>query len=193
MATDYCEICRLEDQQSENAGPNRVRVVCKRCGTYEWEPPAAATRSITGAGRVKLAAFVREENAVGIAPFLALPIIQQVEQRPLPRLRDRALRALAAMVEEVGYDPHSTFSFSETLRIHAVSYSKDQEQLHVLLQILQSEGLVHVDGMSGDAVRLTPEGRKRKPIPTFRRGGGLGTLHGVVGEAVCDGRERVLL
>ena len=34
---------------------------------------------------------------------------------------------------------------------------------------------------------------KRKPIPTFRRGGGLSTLHGVVGEAVCDGRERVLL
>jgi hypothetical protein len=34
---------------------------------------------------------------------------------------------------------------------------------------------------------------KRKPTPTFRRGLELSRLRAVVGEAVCDGRERVLL
>jgi len=158
MATDCCEVCGLEDQQSENAGPNRVRVTCARCGTFEWEPIAATARPVTDAGRVKLSAFVREQNAAGIAPLLVPTVLQQVDARPLPRLRDRALRALAAMVEEVGYDPNSTYSFSQTLRIHAVSYSKDQEQLHVLLQILESDGLVNVNGMMGDAVRITAAG-----------------------------------
>jgi hypothetical protein len=159
MATDHCEICGLADQKSDNAGsPNRVRVTCARCGTFEWEPPATVPKPATEAGKIKLSAFVREQNGAGIVPFLAPLVLQQVERRPIPRLRDRALRALAAMVDEIGYDPNSTFSFSQSLRVHAVAYCRDQEQLHVLLQILAGDGLVQVDGMMGDAVRLTPAG-----------------------------------
>jgi hypothetical protein len=158
MATDRCEVCGLNDQQSDNAGSfHRVRVVCTRCGTFEWEP-ATTVGPVTDAGRVKISAFVREQNAAGVVPILMPSVLLQVEQRPLPRLRDRALRALAAMVEEVGYDSNSTYSFSQTLRIHALSYCKDQEQLLVLLQILAADGLVDVQGMMGDAVRITPMG-----------------------------------
>ncbi len=43
-------------------------------------------------------------------------------------------------------------------------------------------------GSNGSRVR-----RKRKPTPTFRRGPDLSRLRAVVGEAVGDGRDRVLL
>lgn len=103
IATDYCEACGLEGQRSQNAGPaQRVRVTCKRCGTFEWEPIAAfMARPVTSGRRVRLSAFVREQNAAGITPLLRPEVIRQVERRPLPRLQDRALRALSAMVREV--------------------------------------------------------------------------------------------
>lgn len=160
MATDYCEICGLEDQQSENAGSfHRVRVTCVRCGTFDWEPPTTTVKSAATAARTKFSAFVREQNAAGIVPFLSPLVLQQVERQPLPRLRDRALRALAAIVQDVGYDLVSMFSISENLRIHAVSYSKDDEELCMLLGILEGDGLITTEGaIATSAIRLTPAG-----------------------------------
>jgi hypothetical protein len=159
MATDYCEVCGLEDQKSDNSGTfNRVRVTCARCGTFEWEPATTVAKPETVAAQVKLSAFVREQNAAGIIPFLGPLVLQQVEQRRIPRLRDRALRALAAMVEEVGYDLTSTFPISDKLRVHAVSYSADDTELSVLLEILESDGLIQAAGAIPTTVRLTPAG-----------------------------------
>jgi hypothetical protein len=158
MATDSCKICELQGQQSDNAGHDRIRIICNRCGTFEWAPLASRSSPATTGARVKLSAFVREQNAAGIVPFFGAELIRQVDQRALPRLRDRAQRALAAMVQEVGYDSHSTFSFSDVPLICAVSYCANQEEFHVLLQILEGDGLVEVFGMTGDAVRITPAG-----------------------------------
>jgi hypothetical protein len=101
---------------------------------------------------------VREQNAVGIDPLLRAELIQEVERRARPRLRDRALRALAAMIQEVGYELSTTFSLSDKLRIHAVSYSADDEELSVLLEILEGDGLIKVEGAIPTTVRLTPAG-----------------------------------
>ena len=135
MDTDFCEVCGLQGQQSQNAGQH-VRVTCQRCGTFEWEPGAPQAMPVTNSRRVKLSAFVREQNTAGITPFLHAEMVRQVERQAMPRLRDRALRALAAMVQEVGYDLSSTFPISDKPRVHAVSYSADDEELSVLLEIL---------------------------------------------------------
>jgi len=158
MATDYCEICLLEDQPSESAGGQRVRVTCKRCGTFEWEPFASMATPVTDGRRVRLSAFVREQNAVGIVPFLHAALIQRVERQALPRLRDRALRALAVMVQEVGYDLSSTFPITDMLRVYAMSYSADESELSVLLEILEGDGLIQTAGAIPTTVRLTPAG-----------------------------------
>jgi hypothetical protein len=165
MVSDYCEVCGLQDQQSNNAGHKRVRVTCVRCGTFEWEPGAPKPTPVPIDRQVKLSAFVREQNAVGVVPFLQADLIQQVERRARPRLRDRALRALAAIVQEVGYDLVSTFQISNNniLRIQAVSHSADQEELCVLLGILEGDGLIEVKSMTGECVR-----NSCRPYPSGR-------------------------
>jgi hypothetical protein len=51
------------------------------------------------------------------------------------------------------------FSISENLRIHAVSYSKDDEELCMLLGILEGDGLITTEGaIATSAIRLTPAG-----------------------------------
>jgi hypothetical protein len=157
-STDYCEVCGLPDQQSQNAGSDRVRVTCERCGTFEWRPPAQPWTPMTGDQKVNLSAFIREQNAVGIVPFLQAEGIQQIVRRKRPRLRDRALLALAAIVQEVGYELHKTVTFSNTFQIQAVSYSADQKELSLLLGILQDDGHIVVSGAGSDTVRMTPAG-----------------------------------
>jgi len=159
LTTDYCEICKRPEQQSGTAGDRRVRINCERCGEFEWEPPPFFREGPQPRdGWVKVSAFVREQNAVGIIPFLEAELVLQIEGRQLPRLRDRAQRALAAIVHEVGYDLYSMFSIADILRIHAVSYSAEQKDLALLLEILESDGLIHAEGAMPTTVRMTPAG-----------------------------------
>jgi hypothetical protein len=158
MARDYCEICALADQQSANVGEGRVRVTCARCGTFDWEPLATRVTPITSEQQVKLSALIREQNAAGLVPILNAELIKQVNSRVRPRLRDRALRALAAIIQVIGYDIHTIFSISDELRIHAISYSADDEELSVLLAILESDGLLKTEGLVPTTVRITPDG-----------------------------------
>jgi hypothetical protein len=62
------------------------------------------------------------------------------------------------MIQEVGYELSTTFSLSGKLRIHAVSYSADDEELSILLEILEGDGLIKVEGAIPTTVRLTPAG-----------------------------------
>ncbi len=161
MATDHCEICGLREQSSENAGSSqRVRVTCKRCGTFDWEPMTfRKPPPMTSSRQVKLSAFVREQNAISIIPFLSADLVRQVEHQPLPRLRDRALRALTAIVHDVGYDLASMFSITESLQIQAASYSENDEELCMLLGILEGDRLITTAGaVATSAIRLTPAG-----------------------------------
>ena len=158
MATDYCEVCGLQDQQSDGAGHGRVRVTCERCGTFEWAPGAPKPMPVTNGRLVKLSAFVREQNSVDIIPFLGAELIQQVERRPCPRLRDRALRALAAIVQDVGYDIQNEILISEKLWIYAVSYSTNEEEFSLLLEILEGDGLIKTESLIPTKICLTPAG-----------------------------------
>jgi hypothetical protein len=106
--------------------------------------------------QVTLSAFIQEQNAAGIVPHLTEDLIRQVERTPIPRLRERALRALAAMAEEVGNDAQRLHPFRSMPRIQAVSYSADEEELDVLIRILEHEKFVGISER-GDA-HLTIEG-----------------------------------
>jgi hypothetical protein len=158
MTYDLCEICGLPNQQSVNAGERGVRVTCARCGTFDWEPRAPRLTPITREQQVKLSALVREQNAVGLVPILNAELIKKVNSRARPRLRDRALRALAAIVQVIGHGIYTTFSISDELRIHAISYSADDEELSVLLEILEGDGLLKTEGLIPTTVRITPDG-----------------------------------
>lgn len=156
--TDYCQICGLQGQWSTNAGDGRVRVRCARCGDFEWEPLIPWPTPIRAARQVNLSAFVREQNAAGIVPLLNNELIKQVEIRSRPALRDRALRALSAMVQEIGYDPNIAISLSDKLRVYALSYSADDGELSLLLEILELEGLIKKQGLAPTRVSISPVG-----------------------------------
>jgi hypothetical protein len=157
-ARDFCEICGLKDQPSINAGADRVRVTCSRCGDFEWEPRARKPLPVMAGRREKLSAFIREQNTAGITPLVSAPLIRQVEQRPIPKLRDRAMRGLATLVAKTGFDSRSTFSFSQDQQIQAVTYCGNVDEVQVLVDILQSEGLIIVHDMMGDVIQITPRG-----------------------------------
>jgi hypothetical protein len=138
---DYCEVCKLMGQKSAHAGPRGVRVTCKRCGTFTWNPLVFHPSPETREQQVRLSAFIQDQNAAGIEPHLTAELVKQVERIPIPRLRERSLRALAAMVGEVGNDIQNQHPFRSMPKIQAVSYSANEDELWVLICILQQEGM----------------------------------------------------
>ena len=107
-------------------------------------------------GWVKVSGFVREQNAAGITPVLTRELVRAVERSPMPSLRDRSTRLIAAIVRKIGYDTRSTYGFGDDHLLLAVSYSASPDELDLLLQILDGEDLVSYKG--GSNVRLTPAG-----------------------------------
>jgi hypothetical protein len=153
-AADHCQLCLLMEQKYENAGRHCVKVTCERCGTFIWD--SRVPRPATIGHQVRLSAFTRDQNAVGIVPFLSAELVKQIERMPFPRLRERSLRALAAMVQEVGYDPQNLYQFRDMPQVQGVSYCADAEELWGLMRILEHEGFVQLKG--GGAALITPRG-----------------------------------
>ena len=129
-------------------------LLCQRCGDLEWDITVPMQEQADG--WVKVSGFVREQNAAGIVPVLTRELVRAVERSPMPSLRDRSMRLIAAIVQRFGYDTNGVYSFGDELPLLAVSYSADAIELDLLLQILGDENLVSYKGRS--AVRLTPAG-----------------------------------
>ena len=127
---------------------------CERCGEFEWDITMPALDQADG--WVKVSGFVREQNAAGITPVLTRELVRAVERSPMPSLRDRSTRLIAAIVRKIGYDTRSTYGFGDDHLLLAVSYSASPDELDLLLQILDGEDLVSYKG--GSNVRLTPAG-----------------------------------
>ena len=159
MSNDSCEPCQLAGQRSENAGALGVAVTCERCGTFTWNPMLPRDKEITPERRVRLSALIRQLNKAGVTPSLNDDLIEQIDRLPIPPLRERALRALAAMVEEVGFDAQSSHSFSDNLKVQALSYSANGDQLWLLLRVLGDDGLV--DLRSSPRIHITVRGLLR--------------------------------
>jgi hypothetical protein len=65
---------------------------------------------------------------------------------------------LASIVQEVGYDIQNKFPISDNLRMHAVSYSANEEELSVLMEILEGDGYIKAAGLIPTTFCLTPAG-----------------------------------
>jgi len=117
---------------------------------------------------VRLSAFIRDQNAAGIEPHLTSEFVAQVERIPLPRLRERAFRALVAMVGEVGNDVQQIHRFGPVLKIQAVSYSGNEDDLWFLICVLDQEGFVKL--REHGYVNLTIQGILKAEELTSQRG-----------------------
>jgi len=94
--------------------------------------------------QVRLSAFIHGQNTAGVVPNLTADLVAQVERVPIPRLRERSLRALAAMAEEVGNRSQPIRCFGKMPAIQAISYSADEDELWLLICILERDGFVNL-------------------------------------------------
>lgn len=169
---DDCEVCKLTGQDYRNAGPLGVQVSCKRCGTFTWNPLVFCSPPKSREHQVQLSAFIQDQNAAGIVPHLIADLVDQVKRIPIPRLQERSLRALAAMAGEVGNDIQHIHRFGLMLKIQAVSYCADEDELWFLTCILEQEGFVKL--REHGYVNLTIKGISksknyhREEVPTSR-------------------------
>ena len=138
--TDPCVICQLLAQPTrEGSTRNSFTTRCSRCGDFEWDihtPFDGRSDRV-----VRMSGFVREQNAAGIVPLFTLELVRAVERMPIPRLRDRAMRLLAAIVDKLGHNLETVHGFDDEPKILAVAYSANLAELDVLFGILDSEYL----------------------------------------------------
>ena len=139
---DYCEVCKLTEQIYGHAGPRGVRVTCKRCGNFTWNPLEFHPSPETREQQVRFSAFIQDQNAAGIEPHLTAELVQQVKRTPVPLLREHSLRALAGMGGEVGNNTNSCIASARSPKIQAVSYSANEDELWILICVLEQQGFV---------------------------------------------------
>jgi hypothetical protein len=149
---DPCIICQLADQPTGlGAHAQCYRTSCARCGTYDWEitTPAAGRH----ARQVKMSGFVRDQNKAGIYPLFTSELVQRVERMTLPRLKERADRLLAALIQQ--FTNTDWFNPVDDGALQAISYSSNADQMYLLLEILASDGVLQY----GNGIwRITPRG-----------------------------------
>jgi hypothetical protein len=109
-----------------------------------------------------LSGFIHDQNKAGITPLLTAERIHQVERMSVPRLGDRAERLLVALASAYG-NTDVRFYAVDDARFQAMSYSADESQMRLLLEILSAgnflesrqgifritaEGFLRVEGLS---------------------------------------------
>jgi len=151
---DPCNVCQLPDQITKGgASPTSTRFECARCGRYDWED--SAPLSGRAARQVLTSGYIRDQNLAGIIPLFTRDLVARVERIPMPRLRERAIRALLVMVKHKGLNTRPFNPWSDP-EIQAASYSANREDLEPLIAILNGEGFL--SGELDPAIRLTPKG-----------------------------------
>lgn len=154
MSEDPCTICQLENQPSGYGSTSTAfRTTCARCGEYEWDNTASTHGRSNRVAR--MSGYVQDQNAAGIVPVLTRDLVSMVERLPIPPLRDRASRLLAAIVKDIGYDIVSMFMLNDQPKLLGVSYSENLGELAFLMQLLSHDNFMVCNGYMGS---LTPAG-----------------------------------
>jgi hypothetical protein len=142
-----CNICgKLAEYGLDSAFPARR---CPRCGDFDYDA-SIGWRNITAPDEmVRLSGWVREQNAAGVVPVRITPeISRRVTQMQLPGLRERSSRVLAILARD--YWRPGAWLGSETVahdpELPAVSYSRDEHEVLLLLNVLEDEGFLRGKG-----------------------------------------------
>jgi hypothetical protein len=114
---------------------------------------------------VRLAGWIREQNATSPnPPFISQETSRRIARMPMPRLRERANRALAVIATKYpSLDQPTGFErLSEDLELQATTYSGNSRDAMVLTRILLEDGHLHgLRNMTTNRVAdgfLTPKG-----------------------------------
>jgi len=139
-----CEICSNRAEHIPDQWFPGWR--CPRCGEFDYDRSVPRRKISSPDEMVRLSGWVREQNAAGLIPVRITPEVwHRVPQMRLPGLRERASRVLSVIARDYGRNLDAFFVLDPTisdLELQGVSYSRDQEELIVLFNILIDDGYV---------------------------------------------------
>ncbi len=149
-----------------------VLTECSRCGAFSYGADGGWISSFDEAGKLKLSGWVREQNAGGISPFMTMEMQRRILSSPMPRFLDRAMRLLPVVARKHPSITVPTFleQMATDLELLGVSYSANFEEVHTLMKILESSGLLEV--RDSNRVRLTAKGLLKAEELGTKGGGG---------------------
>jgi hypothetical protein len=159
MHQGICNICgSLAEYGSDAAFPSRR---CPRCGDFDYDA-SLGLKIQSPDEMVRLAGWVREQNAAGIVPVRITPErAARVVHTRLPGLRERANRALGVIARK-----HPNVrkrirlpGVAEDLELQGMSYSGTSDDATQLIEILLDDGSLRwaPDALGTDGF-LTPKG-----------------------------------
>jgi hypothetical protein len=122
---------------------------CPRCGEFDYDRSLGWHKVTSPDEVVRLSGWVREQNAAGLIPVRIKPeTSRRVAQMRMPRLRDRASRVLAALARDY-WRPGAWFApdtVAQNLELQGVSYSRNEHEIALLLNVLEGEGFLRGKG-----------------------------------------------
>lgn len=140
-----CLICGNSAHQGQDwAVPD---FECVRCGQFRVSDfPGGWLQLKSGSQMVRLSGWVREQNAAGNVLTLTPDVWKRVVNMPLPRYRERALKALRVVARKYpdvsGW--RSVASATGDLEIVGTSYSVDPNEVGLLFHVLSAEKLLDI-------------------------------------------------
>lgn len=155
---NLCEICG-ESAEYIGVDPYFPHRNCPRCGNYDYDSSVGWLGVKSVEHKVRLSAWVREQNAAGLAPVRITPeISRRVSQLPLPRLRERANRALSVIVRKFPelQKPTPFDTIAADRELLALTYSATATEARPLLDILLDDG--YIRGFKNITTNTTTDG-----------------------------------
>jgi hypothetical protein len=142
-----CKICR--NDAAHVADTFFPGWKCPRCGEFDYDATVGWAEIKTADELVQLSGWVREQNSAGLVPVRITPdSARRVMRRRMPLLQDRADMALALIAERF-QRPENWFvpdAFTHDLELQGRSYSRDNRDAMLLINILEAEGNLRYGG-----------------------------------------------
>lgn len=147
--TDPCEVCDTEQAKTCTSNFDGVHQVCPRCGEFKLAGTAGTVlRSGVGVEkRALLSGWVREQNNSGSVPTITTAVLDNVFQRPLPSVAQRAYSLLKEA--EKGLDGLGQLVNITEARFLAASYSADIKDVNYLVRTLSDQGMMKSHTLDG--------------------------------------------
>jgi hypothetical protein len=153
-----CPIC-LNSAEREQ-GSKFADVKCVRCGRFLVNMEVGMS-SVAGPDHMaRLSGWVREQNAAGNVPIITPDVSQRIKNMPLPRYRERALKALKVIATKwpafEGWTSHA--KATNDLELLGTSYSVDPDHALTLLHVLNAQRFLDFPASGDSFFHLTPAG-----------------------------------
>ena len=141
------EPCKICGEQSEHVPDDQFpEWRCPRCGRFEYVITSGWLELEAPDDKVRMAGWVREQNAAGISPVrITQEMARSVIRRPVPHLRERANKVLSVIARKYpDFQVQTNFTtFFEDLEIQGWSYSKNADEVRPLVHILIEDGYLY--------------------------------------------------